>query len=153
MLQGTKSANAVHPRGGYRKPIIIIAPILDHKDGHYVRSNRVALKQPDLKKNVDPYDHVKVFNFVVKVNAETYEEYIINAFSYMLKDTTSNQCHNYMSEFFDYIFLEFTQAFCKCHWKTQNEEQIYMELKNMKHKKIERVEVYYERIQKLVHGL
>jgi hypothetical protein len=44
MLQGTKSANAVHPRGGYRKPIIIIAPILDHKDGHYVRSNRVALK-------------------------------------------------------------------------------------------------------------
>ncbi len=28
-----------------------------------------------------------------------------------------------------------------------------MELKNMKQKEIERVEVYYERIQKLVHGL
>jgi hypothetical protein len=28
-----------------------------------------------------------------------------------------------------------------------------MELKNMKQEEIERVEVYYERIQKLVHGL
>jgi hypothetical protein len=29
-------------------------------------------------------------------------------------------------------------------WKTKNDEQIYMELKNMKHKEITRVEVYYE---------
>jgi hypothetical protein len=28
-----------------------------------------------------------------------------------------------------------------------------MELKNMKQEEIERVEVYYERIQKLTHGL
>jgi len=28
-----------------------------------------------------------------------------------------------------------------------------MELKNMKHEETERLEVYYERIQKLVHGL
>jgi hypothetical protein len=32
-------------------------------------------------------------------------------------------------------------------------EQIYMELKNVKWKEIERVEVYYGWIQKLVHGL
>jgi hypothetical protein len=31
--------------------------------------------------------------------------------------------------------------------------KIYMELKNMKQEEIERVEVYYEWIQKLVHGL
>jgi hypothetical protein len=37
--------------------------------------------------------------------------------------------------------------------KNQNDEQIYMELKNMKQEEIKRVEVYYERIQKLVHGL
>jgi len=30
---------------------------------------------------------------------------------------------------------------------------MYMELMNMKQKEINRVEVYYERIQKLVHGL
>jgi hypothetical protein len=28
-----------------------------------------------------------------------------------------------------------------------------MELKNMKHEEIKRVEIYYERIQKLVHSL
>jgi hypothetical protein len=58
-----------------------------------------------------------------------------------------------MSEFPGYIFLELTQAFCKHHWKTQNDEQIYMELKNMKQEETKKVEVYYEWIQKLAHGL
>ncbi len=30
-----RSTNVVHPRGGYQKPIAIIAPIFHHKDGHY----------------------------------------------------------------------------------------------------------------------
>jgi len=51
-----------------------------------------------------------------------------------------------MLEFLDCIFLELAQAFCKRHQKTQNDEQIYMELKNVKQEEIERVEVYYERI-------
>jgi hypothetical protein len=49
--------------------------------------------------------------------------------------------------------LKLTQTFYKRHRKTQNDEQIYMELKNMKQEEIERVEVYYEEIQKLAHGL
>jgi hypothetical protein len=48
----------------------------------------------------------------------------------MLKNTTSDWCHNYMSKFLDYTFSELTPAFYKCHWKTQNDKQIYMELKN-----------------------
>ncbi len=83
-----------------------------------------------------------MFNSVVKANAETSNEYIIIMFNYTLRDT-SNWCHNYMSKFPNYAFLELTQAFCKCHQKTQNDEEIYMEL-NMKHEKIEKVEVYYE---------
>jgi len=43
---GYRSANFVHPRWGYRKPFAITAPILNHRDGHYVRPNRVALKYP-----------------------------------------------------------------------------------------------------------
>jgi hypothetical protein len=34
-----------------------------------------------------------------------------------------------MSKNFDYIFLEITEAFCKRHSKTQNDKQLYMELK------------------------
>jgi hypothetical protein len=44
-------------------------------------------------------------------------------------------------------------VFYKHHRKTHNDKHIYMELKNIKQGKIEWVEVYYERIQKLVHGL
>ncbi len=35
----------------------------------------------------------------------------------------------------------------------QNDKQIYMELKNIKHRNIERVKVHNEAIHKLVHGL
>ncbi len=44
VARGYKSVNVVHPREGYRKPIVITTPNLDHKNGHYVRPNRVALK-------------------------------------------------------------------------------------------------------------
>jgi len=37
-----------------------------------------------------------------------------------------------MLEFPNCAFSELTQAFCKCDRKTQNVEQTYMELKNMK---------------------
>ncbi len=111
------------------------------------------LKYPNFKKDVNPYAHVKIFNSIIKSNAKTSKEYIINVLSYTLKDTASDLCHNYMSKFPNYIFKELTQAFCKCHRKIQNDKQIYMELKNMKQEETKRVEVYYEWIQKLVHGL
>ncbi len=53
-----------------------------------MRPNRVFIKYLDFKKNVNPNAHVIVFNSIVKVNVKTYEEYIINVFDYMLKDTT-----------------------------------------------------------------
>jgi hypothetical protein len=58
-----------------------------------------------------------MFNSIIKENVETSEKYIINVFNYMLRDITSNWCRNYMSKLLDYIVLEFTQAFCKCHRK------------------------------------
>ncbi len=71
-----KNANATNPRNGYQEPSTITISILDHRYGHFVMPNKVALKYLDFKKDVDPNAHVKVFNFVVKVNAEIYEEYI-----------------------------------------------------------------------------
>jgi hypothetical protein len=94
-----------------------------------------------------------MFNFAVKENAETFKEYIINAFRYTLKDTSSNYCHNYMLKFPNCIYLEFIQTFCKCHKNIQNDVEIYMELKNMKQEETKRVEVYYKRIPKLVDCL
>jgi len=89
-FEGYRSADVVHPRGGYQKLITITTPIFYHRDGHYVRPNRVAFKYFDFKKDVVLDVHVKVFNSIIKENAETFEKYIINAFSYMLKDIASN---------------------------------------------------------------
>ncbi len=36
--QSYRSANVVHPKGGYWKPITITTPIIDHKDGQYVKA-------------------------------------------------------------------------------------------------------------------
>jgi len=85
---GYKSANAMNPKRGYQKPSIIITPIPNYRDGHYVRPNKVALKYHDFRKDVDPNAHVRMFNFVIKTNIETSKKYIINAFNYKLKDTT-----------------------------------------------------------------
>jgi hypothetical protein len=49
----------MNPRGGCRKPFAIIVLIFDHKDGHYVKPNKVALKYPNFKKDVDPNVHAK----------------------------------------------------------------------------------------------
>jgi hypothetical protein len=113
-----RSANVVHPKKVSDNQIIITTPIIDHIDGHYVKPNMVAFKYLDFKKHVDLNAHVRVFNSIVKANVETFEEYIINVFSYTLRDITSNWCHNYMSEFLNYIFLELKHAFCKHHQKT-----------------------------------
>jgi hypothetical protein len=51
----------------------------------HIETSRVALKYPNFKKDVNPNVHVKVFNYIVKVKAETSEKYIINAFNYALK--------------------------------------------------------------------
>ncbi len=50
----------------------------------------ITIKYLDFKKNVYVDVHVRVFNFAMGANAKTFEEYIINAFSYTLINTTSN---------------------------------------------------------------
>jgi len=85
-----RGADVVHSRGGYRKPLVVTALIFYHKDGHYVRPNRVALKHPNLKKNVIPDVHVKMFNSIAKANVETSKKYIIKVFNYTLRNITLN---------------------------------------------------------------
>jgi len=104
VVGGYKNVDAMNPKGGYRKPFTVIAQIYDHKNGHYVRLNKVGLKYLDFKKDVDPDAHIIMFNFAIKANAKTFKEYITNAFSYMPRDTTLNWCHDYMSKFTNYTF-------------------------------------------------
>ncbi len=99
VVGGCRNVNAIHLKGKYQEPIVVTTSILDHKDGHYVKPNKVAIKYPSFKKDVDPDVHVEMFNYVIKANTETFQQHIINAFSYMIRDTTLDWCHNYMLEF------------------------------------------------------
>jgi hypothetical protein len=47
-----KSVDVTNPRGGYQEPFAITVPILDHKDGHYVKPKRVLLNIMISKKMV-----------------------------------------------------------------------------------------------------
>ncbi len=105
---GYRTTNAVSSKQGYRKSFVVIAPIFDRRDGHYVGLNKVAFKYFDFKKDANPNVHVRVFNSVVKANVETSKEYIIITFSYMQRNIKSDWCHNYTLKFLNYIFSELT---------------------------------------------
>jgi len=81
-----KSTIVENPIGGYQEPSIVTVKIPNHKNGHFVKPNRVAFKYLDFKRDAATNAHVKMFNYVVKANAKTSKKYIINAFSYTLKD-------------------------------------------------------------------
>ncbi len=98
------------------------------------------MKYLDYKKYADLDAYVKVFYAIIRANGETFKEYIINTFSYKLKEMAPDWCHNYMSKFLDCTFFELTQMFYKCHWKTQNDEHIYMGLKDIKQGETKQVE-------------
>jgi hypothetical protein len=85
-----KNTNATNPKGGYWKPYVVTTQIPDHRDGQFVRPNKVAFEYLDFKKEVNPNAHVRVFNFAMKANVKTSKEYIINVFNYMLRNTSSN---------------------------------------------------------------
>jgi hypothetical protein len=109
-----RNANAANPRGGYQEPFTLTTLIIDHRDGHYVSSNRVAFKYPHFKKDTNPDVHVRVFNYVIKENVKTFKEYIINAFSYMLRDWHRTgaiiTCQNFLTIFFWSLHKHFTNV-------------------------------------------
>jgi hypothetical protein len=49
-----------------------------------------------------------------------------------------------MGDYSNRTFVELQLNFCERYKKVQNDEQVYLQLKNMKHEKNEIVEVYYE---------
>jgi hypothetical protein len=46
VARGYKSVNAMNPRRGYQEPSALNVQIHGYIVGHYVRSNKVALKYP-----------------------------------------------------------------------------------------------------------
>jgi hypothetical protein len=74
-------------------------------------------------------------------------------FNFTLKDIVFDWCNNYMGDYLYCTFAELQLASCKRYKKVLNDEQVYLQLKNMKQEKNERVEAYYEKLLKLAKSL
>jgi hypothetical protein len=68
-----RNTNVEDLKGGYRRPFVITQGIPNHTNGHFVKSNKVAFKYLNFKKNVDPNVGVRMFNYTIKANAETFK--------------------------------------------------------------------------------
>ncbi len=59
-MERCRNVDAMHSREGYQEPIAVTIPSLVHRNGHYVRPNKVAFKYLNFKKDVNLDAHVKV---------------------------------------------------------------------------------------------
>jgi hypothetical protein len=86
----------------------------------------------EYKKNFDLDVHVWIFKATIKANGEMVDEEIANLFNFTLRDNTSNSCNNYMRDNPNCRFADLEQAFYRCYWIVQNDEHVYLLLKNLK---------------------
>jgi hypothetical protein len=87
---------------------------------------------PEYVKDFGPDVHVKVFKAAIRANNEKDDAKIINVFNFTLRDIVSNWCNNYMGDYLHCTFVELQLTFCKRYRKVQNDEQVYLQLENMK---------------------
>jgi hypothetical protein len=57
-------------------------------------------------KDSDLDAHVEVFKVTIRANSETNDAKIVNLFSFTLGNIMSNQCHNYLGDYPNCIFVE-----------------------------------------------
>jgi len=72
------------------------------------------------------------------------EANIINSFGFTLNDNIYEWGENYVQNHPNYIFEELEQAFCKKFKIVKNNEEVYMQLGNIKQQTTKHVQVYYE---------
>ncbi len=89
----------------------------------------------------------------MKANGEIMETNIINMFGFTLKDNIFEWGKNYVQHHPNYTFKELEQAFCKRFKTMKNDDEVYMQLRNIQQQTIERVEVYYKCLLKLTSCL
>jgi hypothetical protein len=77
----------------------------------------VAFTYFNFKKDVNLETHVKMFNSIVKANEFFFEEYIINAFNYMLRDLALTgviiTCQNFLIVLFQSLHKHFANIIRK----------------------------------------
>jgi hypothetical protein len=90
---------------------------------------------------------------VIRANEEIMEADIINLFGFTLRYDILEWGKKFVHDHFNCTFKELEQAFCKRFQTMENDENFYMQLKNLHQKVGKWVEVYYKCLLKLVNCL
>ncbi len=69
---------------------------------------------------------------IIKANSEMVDEKIVNQFNFTLKDNAFDWCNNYVQDHPNYRSTNLEQAFCRHYRTMQNDEQVYLKLKNLR---------------------
>ncbi len=92
----------------------------------------------EYKKYFNSDAHVRVFKVAIKANDEMINEEIANLFNFILKNNPCDLCNNYVQDNPNYKFANLEQAFCRHYCTMQNDERVYLQLKNLKQESIEK---------------
>jgi hypothetical protein len=82
-------------------------------------------------KDIDPDAHIIIFKKAFKANGETMGADIINLFGFTLQNNILERGGNFVQNHPNCRFDELEQSFCKCFWILKNDENVYMQLRNL----------------------
>jgi hypothetical protein len=85
------------------------------------------------------------------VNGEIENEEIVNMSIFTLHYTISKWNQNFLVDHSNYIFINLEHSFCKWFKFVKNNEHVYIKMLKQDH--MERIEVYFEPLMKLVNNL
>ncbi len=82
-------------------------------------------------KGIDHDTHIKVFKQAIKANGEIMEMNIINLFGFTLQENISEWGENFIQDHLNCTFDELEQTFFKHFQIVRNDEEKYMQLRNL----------------------
>ncbi len=109
----------------YRQPIVqlVLEPT--------IKLSYKKLQYPTYVTDTNLNVHNKVFKKAIKANGETMETDIINLFGFTLLNNILEWGENFVQDHSNCTFEELEQAFYKCFQIVNNDEEIYMQLRNL----------------------
>ncbi len=122
-----------YPRGNPHEPLRGVTITFVQLEISYFRPYMKPLKYHEYKKDSNMDVHIKIFKVTIKTNGETINEEITNMFNFKLKDNASYWCNNNMKNHPRYRFVDLEHVFCKQYKIVHNDEQMYLQFKNLKH--------------------
>jgi hypothetical protein len=91
----------------------------------------MKLQYPTYVKNTNPNTHIIVFKKAIEASGETMEVDIIDLFDFILKDNISKWKENYVQYHPNCTFEKLEQTLCKQFKIVKNDEEVYMQLRNI----------------------